>query len=199
MFADVFGQTQGQGAEACLIVCQRPIDYLPKGLVVQEIEGDHPAAGEQRRNHLKRGVLGRGADQDDQTGFHVMEEGILLGLVEPVNLVDEQDGAFALKLALFFGFLDDFADLFDACQHCREMDEMGLCLTGNDPRQGGFSTSRRPPQDHGKNVIVFDCVAYEAARAGNVNLPEDIRKSRRANALGQRALMIGSGLGVLIE
>ena len=74
-----------------------------------------------------------------------MEEGILLGLVEPVDFIHEQDGSLALELPLFFGFVDDLADLLDAGEHRRKMNEMRLGFSGDDARQGGFFRSRAGP------------------------------------------------------
>ena len=52
--------------------------------------------GQQRRIHLEGRVLGGRADQDDVARLDAREEGILLGLVEPVDLVEEQDRALPL-------------------------------------------------------------------------------------------------------
>src|SRR5437867_8469658 len=46
-----------------------------------------------RAVHLERGVLGRGADEDDRPRLDVGEEGVLLGAVESMDLVDEEDRA----------------------------------------------------------------------------------------------------------
>jgi hypothetical protein len=96
----------------------------------------------------------------------VVEESILLGLVEPVDFIDEQEGSFALKLPLFFGFVDNFADLFDAGEHRREMNEMGLGFAGDDPCQGGFPATRGAPQNHGENPIVS--MAWRTRESGPV-------------------------------
>ena len=52
-------------------------------------------AREQRRDHLEGRVLRGGADQDDVALLDVGQKGVLLGFVEAVDLVDEQDGAAA--------------------------------------------------------------------------------------------------------
>src|SRR5256884_5521453 len=55
-------------------------------------EAEDAAAGEQRRYDLEGGVLGRGPDQCHGAAFDVGQDGVLLGLVEAVELVDEEDG-----------------------------------------------------------------------------------------------------------
>ena len=53
--------------------------------------------------------------QGDPALFHGPEQGILLGLAEPVDLVDEQDGvALGEEASALFGLFDHFPDLLDA-------------------------------------------------------------------------------------
>jgi hypothetical protein len=55
----------------------------------------HLAAGKQGADHLEAGVLRGGTDQGDGSLLHGAQQGVLLGLAEPVDLVDEQHGACA--------------------------------------------------------------------------------------------------------
>ena len=48
------------------------------------------------------------------------QEGVLLALVEAVDLVHEEDGALAAARAVGLGLGHDLADLLDAGQHGRE-------------------------------------------------------------------------------
>ena len=59
------------------------------------------AAGEQRGDDFEGGVLGGGADKPDGAALDVGKEGILLRLVEAMDLVDEEDGARAVVRRLF--------------------------------------------------------------------------------------------------
>ncbi len=56
----------------------------------EQAHAEDLAAGEQGRVHREGGVLGGGADEGD-VPLHVGEEGVLLGLVEAVDLVDEEE------------------------------------------------------------------------------------------------------------
>ena len=51
-------------------------------------------------------VLGGGADEDHEPLLHRREQGVLLRLVEPVDLVDEEDGAPALLAEQAPGLVD---------------------------------------------------------------------------------------------
>ncbi len=88
-------------------------------------EGVDAAAGEERGVDLEGGILRGGADQADGAALDVGEEGVLLGLVEAVNLVDEEDGAGA-EVGGLFRLDHDLLDLLDAAEHGGELDEAGL-------------------------------------------------------------------------
>ncbi len=51
------------------------------------------AAGEQRGDDLEGRIFGGRADEADGAALDVGEEGVLLGLVEAMNFIDEESGA----------------------------------------------------------------------------------------------------------
>ena len=83
------------------------------------------------------------------------QEGILLRLVEAVNLVDEHDGA-STVLAGTVGVGHDLLDFLDAREHCGELDELGLRDAGNDFCERGFAGAGRSPENHRTGVVAFD-------------------------------------------
>ena len=80
-------------AQAALGVGQRPAHERLELRLGQALEHVHAAAREQRRVHLERRVLGGRADQGHGAPLDVRQERVLLGLVEAVDLVDEEDRA----------------------------------------------------------------------------------------------------------
>ena len=87
-------------AQAPLLIGQRVFNDCSQIRFRKHLQGNDPAAGQQRCNHLKRRIFGRGTDQGDESAFHMVQKGVLLGLVEAVDLVHEEDGAFAIELLL---------------------------------------------------------------------------------------------------
>ena len=85
-------------------------------LLLRDLAVD-PAARKQGRDDLERRVLGGGADEDDAARLDVGQEGILLGLVEPVNLVHEEDRTAAVHGPLKLGPPHDFTDFGDRGSH----------------------------------------------------------------------------------
>ena len=64
----------------------------------ERLQHEHAGAREQRAVDLEAGVLGGGADEGDGAVLGRRQEAVLLRLVEPVDLVDEEDGLRAAGL-----------------------------------------------------------------------------------------------------
>ena len=62
-------------------------------VVVEGLEAPQRRPAQQGRVDREEGILGGGADQDDQPVLHRGQQGVLLATVEAVDLVDEEDGA----------------------------------------------------------------------------------------------------------
>ena len=60
----------------------------------------------------KNGFFGRGPDQYKDSGLHRRQQGVLLGLVEPVDLIEEQDRAPAMRSQPLLGFLNYLPNIF---------------------------------------------------------------------------------------
>src|ERR1700758_61697 len=101
-------------------------------------------AREERGDDFKGGIFGGGADEEDVAGFDVREEGVLLGFVETVDFVDEDDGAKAAA-GFFFGFGHDFFYFFDAAGDGAEGNEFAFGEAGDEARESGFAAARRSP------------------------------------------------------
>ena len=143
------------------------------------------AAGEQRPVHLKGRVLRRGADEDDAPFLHKGEEGVLLRLVEAVDLIHKENGALA-ETAVFLRLLHDLFDLFYAAGDRGKVDEIRLGTVGYDAREGGLAHSRRTPEDHGADVVALDETAEHFSLAEEVFLPAILIQRLRTQARGER-------------
>src|SRR5262245_4384999 len=61
-----------------------------KRLVIQALQNEHLRAGKQRRVDLKAWIFGGGADEGDDALFHIGQKAVLLGAVEAMDFVDEE-------------------------------------------------------------------------------------------------------------
>ncbi len=113
------------------------------------------------------------------------QEGVLLGLVEPVYLVDEQDGGPA-GAAGGLCARHRLPDVLDAAQHRRDGEELRVEGLGHQAREGGLPGTGRAPEDHRVRAPCLEGDAQRLARAEQVFLPDDFVQAARAHALGQR-------------
>ena len=136
----------------------------------QGLEDEDLGPGQERPDDLEVGVFGGGPHQGDQSLLHVGQEGVLLGLVEPVDLVDEDHGAGPLDLVAP-GLLHHLSQVGHPGHHRAQADEMAVQGRGHDPGQGGFAAPRRTPEDHGgKQPAGLEGPPQQAAGAHQVRL-----------------------------
>ena len=113
------------------------------------------------------------------------QEGVLLALVEAVDLVHEEDGALAPARAVGLGFRDHLADLLDAGQHGREGHEARARDLGHEEGQRGLARARRSPEDHRVQGAVLEGAAQDLAGAHQVLLAHDLVQGSRPHAVGE--------------
>jgi len=142
-------------------------------------------AREQRRDNLEGGIFGRGAYEEDVAGFNVRQKGILLGLVETVNFINEDDGALG-GVGFALGLGHDLFDFLDAAENSAEGDEFTARDSGDDAGEGGFTATWRAPQEHGAEIIGFDLQAEGFAGAKKFFLADEFVECAGAHALGER-------------
>ena len=138
----------------------------------------------------KRGVFGGGADQADGAALDVGQEGVLLRLVEAMDLVDEEDGA-RVEAGGLLRRDHHLLDLLDAGHNGGELDEGGVGERGDDFSQSGFAGAGRTPEDHGGGIVVLDRETQRLARAEQMLLADELFERVRAHALGQRGVAEG--------
>ena len=110
---DAAGRPERAGQPALLVV-ERPPDDGRDVVVGQRLEAPDPHPRQERGVDLEVGVLGRRADERDRAVLDVRQERVLLGLVEAVDLVDEQDRPAAVEGEPVLRLGDRRADLGDA-------------------------------------------------------------------------------------
>ena len=134
--------------EAALRVGERPPDDRRRPARRQRLEAPDAQPRQQRRVDLEVGVLGRRADEGDRAVLDVGQQGVLLGLVEAVDLVDEQDGPAAVeRSARSCGAGDDRARTSATpLMTADSVVEPGADRTGEQPGEARLAGPRRAPQ-----------------------------------------------------
>ncbi len=111
------------------------------------LEAEQRRAAEQRRVDLEVRVLGRGADEGEQAGLDRRQQRVLLGLVEAVDLVEEQDRALAVLAEPLLGPGEHLAHVLHAGAHRRQALEGPLGRRGDQLGERRLARAGRAPQD----------------------------------------------------
>ena len=123
---------------------------------LQGLKLEQAGAADQGLVHLKVGVFGGGPNQDHRAIFHPGQQGILLGLIKAMHLVNKQNRAPALLAALLLGTGDRLAQLLHPRQHRIQGDEVGPGGVGDNLGQGGFARTRGAVENQGGELIRLD-------------------------------------------
>src|SRR5262249_12274795 len=102
------------------------------------------------------------------------EERVLLGLVEAVDLVDEEDRALTPEGETLLRLGDEAAHLLHAGEHRGERREVGLGVRREQGGERRLPGTGRPPEDHGMEVAGFDGNAQETSGAEQMRLPDEL-------------------------
>ena len=152
----------------------------------EQLELEHLRAGEERAVDAEERVLGGRADEAHDAVLDLRQKDVLLGLVEPVDLVDEED---RLGVgAAGGGGGHDAADVGDVALDTAEALEFCLGRSRDHLGEGGFSGARRAEQNERGDPVGFDRAAEELARPENVLLAGVFLERARAHAGGQRRI-----------
>jgi hypothetical protein len=152
----------------------------------ERFEHHYPATRQQGANDFERRVLGGGANENDGAAFDVRQEGVLLGLVEAVNFVHEEQGGPTGALALG-GAFDYLFDLGQAARDGRDFLKSRPGAAGNDAGEGGFAGAGRPPQNQRSGGALLDHGAQKLALPHYLGLAHIILEGARAHAVSQGA------------
>ena len=179
-------QRELQLAQAPLPVRQRPLQQRFDLLGPEGLEHEDLGAGEQRADDLERRVLRRGPDEDHGALLDVGQEHGLLGLVEAVELVDEDEVAPLVRFELRPRALHRPLDLLDGGAHGAEVQEPRVVGAGDEPPEGRLARAGRPPQDQGAHPTRLDHAPQGLPGAQEVGLPHELVQGAGAHPLGQR-------------
>ena len=108
------------------------VEQFQQIVFLERLEHVELTTGEQRANHLERGILGGSTNQRDNALLDSSQEGILLRLGETMNLVDKQNGRSLVEESAFLGLLNHIAHILHTTRHSRECIEGCFELVGND-------------------------------------------------------------------
>ncbi len=158
-------------------------------LLRQRGQLDHRAAREQRRVHLEVRVLGGRPDERDEPVLDGVEDGVLLCLVEAVDLVDEEDRPELVAAQSVARSRDHGPDVVDARRHGGDLLEGGTGPLGDDAGDRRLSGARRPEEDHRRRAVVLDGASQRRAGPEHMLLTHEVVERRRPQAHRERGVL----------
>jgi hypothetical protein len=123
----------------------------------------------------------------------------LLGPVEAVQLIDEQNGPPAGLLQFGAGFQEQIAHLLDPGGGGVDLAKMALAVLGDDVGQRGFTCARRAVEDHGTEAVGLEHAPQQLAGAEEMVLADEFIDRARPHARGQRLGLAEVGFVDVVE
>src|SRR5829696_5344729 len=145
----------------------------------------HARPRQKRGVEFERRIFRGGADQHHGAVFHHGQKRILLGAVEAVHLVDEQQRALA-HLAPGARRVEYLLEVGDAGKHRGNLLEMQLGGVGQQPRHGGLAGAGRSPEHQRAERARRQHARQRAVGTEDVILADDVGQRARAQPIGQR-------------
>ena len=160
-------------------------DQFLQRLMVEPAQDQYLAARQQRGVELEARILGGRADQRHRPVLDIGQEAVLLGAVEAMDFVHEQQGLVpGFRRGARLG--EQFLQIGDAREHRRDGDKAQADGIGQQARDAGLAGPRRAPQDHRGEAAGGDHPSDRAVGAGQMLLPDDLGQRLRAQPIGQR-------------
>lgn len=148
-------------------------------------EAEEGAATDEGGVAREERVFGGGTDEGDQAALDIVQQDILLGAGEAVDLIQEEDGAAAAGLEAAGGFIDDLADALDA-DGCGVLAlEVTLGVGRDEFGECGFAGAGGAVEDEGGDRVGLEHAAEELAFAEDVLLSGELVEGARAHASSQ--------------
>ena len=167
-------------------VGERPVDERAEVLRREGLERQHPHARHERRVDLVVGVLGGGADERHQAVLDRGQQRVLLGLVEAVDLVEEEHRPPA-RCEPVPCPRHHRPHVGQAGRHRRELLERRLGRAGHDAGERRLAGSRGAVEDHRRHAVALDGLAEERVGSEQGRLSDHLVQGRRAHAGGKGA------------
>jgi hypothetical protein len=133
--------------EAAFRVGERAPHHRGDLLVGEWLEAIDAKPGQERRVHLEVGVLGGGAGECDRALLDVRQQRVLLGFIEAMDLVDEEDRSLAVENEPVASLGYQRSNLGNAAHNRRDGYEARSSGIGKDPCQARLATPRRSPEE----------------------------------------------------
>ena len=176
--------------QSAILVRHGPVNERLDVLDRKRLKLEHAAAADQRAIDREERIFGRGADEDHDAVLDVRQEHILLGLVEAVDFVDEQQCPLPGGREPIGGLGDDFPQFLHTAGDGADLMKMALRGAGQEACERGFARAGRAVEDDRPEPIGRQQSPQQFPFAEKVLLPDELIERPRPHPRRQ-------GLGLL--
>ena len=156
---------------------------------LERVELVDARARDQRRVDLEVRVLGGRADQRDQALLHRGQQRVLLGLVEAVDLVEEEDRCGGRRCAgARARARSPRAPRRGRPATALSSSKAAPGALGDEPRERRLAAAGRPVQDHRVRAALLERAAQRRARRQQAILADELIERRGPHARGERGV-----------
>jgi len=187
------------GPESAFRVRQGPVHEADQVVVRERLQFEDLGAGDEGTVDVEKRVVGGGADEADHAAFDVGQQNVLLGFVEPVDLVDEEDRPGPARPEPVGRRSHDPPDIGHVALHPAEPLEYRSGGPGDDLGECGFPGSGRAVEEDGGDPVGLDRPAQELARTEDVLLPGVFFERAGPHPGAQGCVEIGGRVGRGLE
>ena len=139
----------------------------------------------QRRIDEEKRIVRRRADELHHAAFHVRQQNVLLGFIETMDFVHEQNRGLALVFEAIGRGGQHAPHIRHVGFHAAESLEFALGLAGDDLRQRRFARARRPVENQRLDAVGLDRAAQQLSRAEDMRLPHEFAQVPRTHPRGK--------------
>ena len=183
-----------------LVALQGAPEQDETGRLRQRLELENLRARGERAVDEEERIVRGGADQRDRAVLDVRQQNVLLGLVEAVDLVDEEDGFLAAGPAALPGGFEERPQDRHVGQHAAGPLEAAAGRPGDDLGERGFAAAGRAVEDDAAEAVGLDRAAQQLAGAEDVFLADDFLQRLRTHPRRERLLRdVGGACLILLE
>ena len=168
---------------------ERPLDQRRQVVVTERVEPEHRRPADERGVDLEERVLRGRPDEGEHALLDRGQQGVLLRLVEPMDLIEEEDGAPPLLRHPGAGPVDDLPHVAHPRRHRRQGDELTVGLRRHHPGQRRLARARRTPEDDRRQAVGLDERPQRRARPDQVRLADDLVEGAGSHPRRQRRLL----------
>jgi len=152
--------------------------------IVEAMKHQDLTARQQRGVEFEGWIFGGCTDEGDDPFLHHRQKRILLGFVETVDFIDEQQRALAFLRAVTGGGKYLF-QIGDAGKDGGQRFEIQIGLPREQACDGGLAAARRPPQHDRRYTTGFEHASDRTGLTDQMILTDDIVQSGRAQTIRQ--------------